>query len=340
MKKVFLFSLVWGCLSMGMTACDYAEIESTNLTAQGMRYYNSGSTTQAVKSFQSAIMKNPNNDQALYRLGQIELSRNDFAQAAEHFETCISLRPDVAQYWYMLGRVEYEEALELFDEGVQGKKKDHLFDQCAKSFGRAIDLDPAYAEAHLRQARCYIANAKFEEGVKAFEASIRQNPTLRTSGPNGTAVAFKELGILYANYGYYDKAITVFTSGIIQNPGDVELETEFANVYQDMGRYEDASVHFEYAYESNKAKGGKAELVLPAMFGAGVAHYELAKRAFKEKQQRVSNDEYEKAVLWFKRFNEWATGAELRPQRDASEAYVKELDKMLKNIDLTDEEEE
>ena len=123
MKKVFLFSLVWGCLSMGMTACDYAEIESTNLTAQGMRYYNSGSTTQAVKSFQSAIMKNPNNDQALYRLGQIELSRNDFAQAAEHFETCISLRPDVAQYWYMLGRVEYEEALELFDEaGVKVEK--------------------------------------------------------------------------------------------------------------------------------------------------------------------------------------------------------------------------
>lgn len=339
MKKSFGIGLVLGCLGFVMMACNYAEIESTNLTAQGMRSYNAGSTTQAVAAFQSAIMKNPNNDQALYRLAQIELSRKDYSEAKNHIETCISLRPDVAQYWYMLGKAQYEEALELFVDGFQGSQRDKLFEQCAKSFGQAVELDPAYAEAHLRRARCYLASGDFEKAVLSFEASIRQNPRLRTSGPNGTAVAFKELGILYANYGFYDKAIMVFTSGIIENPGDVELETEFANVYQDMGKYTEASVHFEAAYNANEERKGKAEFVLPAMFGAGVAHYQLAKQAYKEKQQRVSNDEYAKAVSWFKKFNQWATGAELKAQREAATAYVNELDKMLKNIDLTDEEE-
>lgn len=338
MKNCLFAKLVWACLPLVMTACDYAAIESTNLTAQGMRYYQSGSSAQAVRAFQSAIMKNPNNDQALYRLAQIELSRKDYQEAKQHFESCISLRPDVAQYWYMLGRAQYEEALELFDDGFQGKRKDTLFDACSQSFGRAIALDPAYAEAHLRQARCYLANGMLQEAVMAFEASIHQNPTLRTSGPNGTAVAFKELGILYATYGFYDKAIAVFSSGILQNPGDVELETEFANVYQDMGRFVESSAHFEAAYEANAARGGKLELVLPAIFGAGVAHYALAKKAFKEGQHRVSNDEYAKAVSWFKKFNHWAAGAELKAQREAATAYIQELDKLLKEIDQTDEE--
>ena len=324
--------------AIAMSGCDMDRIESNELTVQGMKYYNSGNVLQAMNAFRSAVTKDPNNDQALYRLAQLEMVQHSYDEAKTHLGLCISLRPDVAQYYYQLGSTQYDQALSLPDSPESQIAKERLYGNCIDAFKKAIELDPAFSEAHLRLGRCYLADARFEDAVRAFEQSIIENPNLKTTGRFGTAIAFKELGILYANFGFYDKAIAVFMQGIRQNPGDFELETEFANVYQDMGRYKEASAHFEGAYDILKKLGGESERSLPAIFGAGSAHYALAKAAQKDGKVRESLDEYALAQQWFKRFNAHAVSDDVRAQRQAANAYISEIDGILKNDLDADEE--
>jgi len=318
-------------LALSLAGCDYAKVESNNLTSQGMKYYNQGNMIQAMNAFRSAITKDPNNDQPLYRLAQLEITQHNYDEAKAHLESCISLRPDVAQYYYMLGTAQYEEAVSLPDTEEAQTPKERLLMKCISSFKQAIKLDPAYAEAHLRLGRCYLANDQFEEAVIAFEDSIKENPTLKSSEKNGSAVAFKELGMLYANYGFYDKATTVFSQGIMHNLGDFQLEIEFANVLQDMGQYEEAVGHYETAYNFIVSQKIDVQQALPAMFGAGMTHYQFARQAAKQTKTRESNDEYDKAQTWFKRFVANASTDELRAQKMAANAYITEIDKILKN---------
>ncbi len=324
------FFLLLG-LALSLAGCDYAKVESNTLTAQGMKYYNQGNAIQAMNAFRTAITKDPNNDQPLYRLAQLEITQHNYDEAKSHLESCISLRPDVAEYYYMLGTAQYEEAMSLPDTEDAQISKERLLTKCIASFKQTVDLDPAYAEAHLRLGRCYLANDQFEEAVLAFEASIKENPHLISSEKNGAAVAFKELGMLYANYGFYDKAIAVFSSGIQHNLGDFQLEIEFANVLQDMERYEEAVMHYETAYSFITSKDIDIQQALPAMFGAGMTHYQFAMQAAKQTKTRESNDEYEKAQKWFKRFVANAATDDVRAQKQAANAYITEIDKILKN---------
>ncbi len=337
MKRFFTVFAILSTM-LCLSGCDLAKVESTNLTAKGMKLYQQGSTLSAMQAFTEALRKDPNNDQALYRLAQLEMTQKNYGDAKTHLDQCISLRPNIAQYWYMLGKAEYDEAQEYEKEATLADTRSKLYHKCTESFSKAVELDPAYAEAHLRLARCFLGNAKFEDAVIAFETSIRQNPHLKTTGKFGTAVAFKELGILYANYGFYESAEAVFMSGILANPGDVELETEFANVYQDRGKFGEAAAHFEAAYESLTSQGGATYYILPAIFGAGVAHYSIAQDFIKNGKEREGHDELAKAETWFSKFVMNASTEEVQAQKVAAAAYLEGIRKLLDKDRLEEEE--
>lgn len=130
---------------------------------------------EARSAYQEMVEADPENVPALANLGAVEFQLKEYDAAVEHLERAASLKPSLAQTWLTLGMVYYERddplrALSAISRAVAEKPDDararnHLA-AAAKALGwlgaaeielqRALDIDPAYAEAHFNLALIYL----------------------------------------------------------------------------------------------------------------------------------------------------------------------------------------
>ncbi len=117
----------------------------------------------------------PDNALALANLGSVEYQLKDFDAAVEHLGKAVRQRPNLAQTWLTLGMVHYQRdeqllALSAVSRAVAEKPDDprshNYLAAITKALGwlgaseaelqKALDLDPAYAEAHFNLALLYL----------------------------------------------------------------------------------------------------------------------------------------------------------------------------------------
>ncbi len=331
--RCFLLVCAFALSAIPLAGCDTSRVDSINLTAEGMNFYNAGQMSKAIESFRKAIELHPQNHKAHFRLGLVYGARSgDHARAISSLQRAVELRPDIAEYWYQLGASQQSvgDALRAERNMADATK---FYNEAKVSLQTAAELDEHYAEAYLRLARIHVELGQVSEAIDAYTNSIRADPTLRTGEKQGTAIAYKELAMLYAEYSFLDEAQQVLRNGIANNPGDVELECDLGNVYQEMKRYEEAIAHFKRAHELYEAQKGRLDTVMPAIFGLGFCHSALGEQAMRRSDIRTATEQLQEAKRWLDLFVANASGAELAGHRLAAQGRASEIAAILKELE-------
>ncbi|MEM6252439.1 MAG: DnaJ domain-containing protein [Cyanobacteria bacterium P01_D01_bin.156] len=141
-------------------------------------------------------------------------------------------RPQTAHDFYMRG----------IQQTLARQYKSALTD-----FNRAIELQPALAEAYLRRAQVrYILND--DAGVLADCQQLRQFPRQLPQ-------TYYYLGLARYRLGYTESALAAFSSAIEQEPDDPKLYFQRGVAYEDIQEWNEAANDFQTASVHYQAQG-------------------------------------------------------------------------------------
>ena len=131
----------------------------------GVAMYQHGYLEQAAESFQQVLLTKPDNADANYNLGTLNLRKNDFQQARQYLEKTFKLRPDYPEAWNNLGMMAAQQG--QLDEAIQ-------------DFEKSLQLRPGFAIALLNLGNVYRRQRSFEKAQECLGRALAT--TARRSG--------------------------------------------------------------------------------------------------------------------------------------------------------------
>jgi tetratricopeptide (TPR) repeat protein len=163
------------------------------LADEGIRLYQSGNYTEALKLFNAVIDGDPSDPRAYDARGTVYSALNDYGQAMADYNQAIKLNPSFAQAYYNRGRLY--SLLKQYDEALSDLEKSSELD--AASFGY---------RANGNIGLIYYRQGKYDEALKAYAASIAKDGT--------KADVFFLRGETYTALGQYEAAIADYQSAV------------------------------------------------------------------------------------------------------------------------------
>jgi len=131
------------------------------LNIVGFSLHKLGRLNDAVKSYEKAILINPQFIFAHNNLGNVFKDLNKFEEALSRYKESIKLKPNYAEAYYNQGLVY---------------KKLNKYIESIKSFENAIKIKKDYIDAYFDLGQVFITVGKFEEAIINFEKVINLNP--------------------------------------------------------------------------------------------------------------------------------------------------------------------
>jgi tetratricopeptide (TPR) repeat protein len=208
----------------------------------GVAMFQHGYLDQAAESFQQVIAAKPDNADAYYNLGTLNLRRANFDQARFYLEQTLKLRPDYPEAWNNLGMLAAQQG---------------LADQAIGDFQQSVRFRPNYATAYLNLGNVYRRQKSFDkaqESLTRAQALQPDDPEINFSlgmlyaqqnqmGPASDylkraidlrpdyAEAWNNLGIVFVRQKDYSKAEEQFKSGIRVAPRFDQSYLNLARLY-------------------------------------------------------------------------------------------------------------
>lgn len=122
------------------------------------------------------------------------------------------------------------------------------FDEAINSFKRALKLDPNSVSSQKNLMIAYRAASAFsEESGDIEEAKVYYEAVLEI-GPTNSA-SWLDFGVFLARTGYRDQAIEAFINAAKHDPKNALAHHNLGSVYQELGRFEEASGAYTKALE-------------------------------------------------------------------------------------------
>ena len=335
-KTIGALCAAW-ILCASAAGCQVGKTASRQQTEKAVKSFKENKFDSATAALRQALDKDPNNAEAYYWLARIDMKYKDFKNAQLNLQTAIGIDPNNVGYSAELIEVhkaqgEYFESEGLFDEAIGA------FAACARVADEHIGRDPFDARSQLNRARCLRQSREYAASVEAYEASIRANPFLRNE--LGQTEHYKELAELYKNFGFYAEAVRVLNNGILNNVGDGVLEIALADVLREKGDYHDALAHYERAEQFMIDKEVTMLNAASAMYGAGMAAYELARIEENSQHLRDSGDLFIKSKKWLSKYIENAHAFDERFRKAQALQLIKIIDGKLAKDSIGNEIEE
>jgi tetratricopeptide (TPR) repeat protein len=236
------------------------EIDPQSLEAQlglGNAYQQMGWAELAITHFQKALEFHPDRFLAEYhcKLGDSLKDRGKIADAIASYERAIATNPDYVDGYRAIAQIYmrqndpdavntiYERADAHNSELLQSKDCNALgvawmfkfnalpseeklaIDNCLDSaiacFERAIQIDPAYADAHCNLGNAFIRKDRIKDAIISYKEAIDIDPNF--------AQPYFNLGILLNNIDKSEEAIACFQSAI-------ELVPDWVEAHQYLGK--------------------------------------------------------------------------------------------------------
>ena len=231
------------------------QLDPQSLASQlglGNAYQQMGWNELAITHFQQALELHPDRFLAEYhcRLGDSLKERGRIAEAMDSYERAIATNPDyidgyraIAQLYFQQNHPEavntiYERAENHNLELLQAKDynalgvawlqkitsidsddqalKENLENKAIACFEQAIQIDPAYADAHCNLGSTFIRKNQLKDAILAYKEAIDIDPNF--------AQPYFNLGIILNNIGKPEEAIACFQSAIDLIPDWVEAK--------------------------------------------------------------------------------------------------------------------
>jgi len=174
----------------------------------GNAYYQLGDPQKASDEFQNALRLDPKNEQVYFNLGMLYLKFHTPELARLVFEHGLKELPASPLLWMGMGLTE------------------HLADQTDKATAalkKAIELDPAFADAYIVLGDVLESDNKLEDALPVFQAAIQKQPDL------------------YIGYFYYGKILLKMNDSRLDEAiaalgKATRLRPEFAEGHFELGR--------------------------------------------------------------------------------------------------------
>lgn len=188
----------------------------------GVAMYQHGYFDQAAASFREVIAAKPENADAYYNLGTLDLRRNDLPQARANLETTLKLRPDYPEAWNNLGMIAAQ----------QGQP-----DEAIRAFLKSLDLRPRFAIALLNLGNVYRRQRNYADAERCLTQALAIDP--------GDAEANYSLGMLYAQQNQMESATGYLQKALTLRPGYPEAINNLGVIFVRGRQYEKAENQFK-----------------------------------------------------------------------------------------------
>jgi tetratricopeptide (TPR) repeat protein/peroxiredoxin len=208
----------------------------------GVALYQHGFLDQAAESFRQVITSKPDNADAYYNLGTLNLRRNRPDEAKGYLQKTVELRPTFAEAWNNLGMLaaqqgNEEEAIQDFQESISIRpgyftaylnlgnlyRRQRAFDKAEESLSRALSIRPDDPEIHYSLGMLFAQQNAFDRAAEYLEQAI----ALRPDYPE----ALNNLGVVYVRRQDYEKAEDKFLTGIKVAPTFDQSYLNLARLY-------------------------------------------------------------------------------------------------------------
>jgi len=220
----------------------YQDAFQRNDFTYGVALFQHGYLDAAAESFQQVVAEKPNDAEAHYNLGTLNLRRNDLQQARQYLEQTVKLRPEYPEAWNNLGMIaaaqgQAEEAIRNFQESLRQRpdfgiallnlgnlyRRGGRFDQAQMYLKRALEIQPDDPEANYSMGMFYAQQGQMQEAADSLEKAIE----LRPDYPE----ALNNLGVLFVRSRNYPKAEEQFNTCIRIAPNFDQSYLNLARVY-------------------------------------------------------------------------------------------------------------
>lgn len=185
---------------------------------QSITSFTRGADEFAIKNYQEALSREPNNPVFYNELGKIYILRAD----------------------------AYRTLLSSSDEKTKTEAQNNIkseLDKAAEQLNQSIQVKPDFAQAHYNLGILYERQGRIKDAITKLEQVL-------TINNKDIGVGF-QLGILYYRNGDKDKALNIFEQ-------IVALQSDYANarwflsaMYEERGRYDDAIAQVKKIEETN-----------------------------------------------------------------------------------------
>ncbi len=173
---------------------------------------------------------------AQYTLGVVHQALGNRWKAAAQFRASTQQDPTYPEPFKALG--------DLFMTNPR-----RLFDQAVEAYGKALELRPFFAEAHVGLGEARAAKGDVDGAVSAYQKALVHNPL----NPRVHA----SLGrLFYGEKGLYYESVTAYRKAIELDPGYVDARMGLAEVYEDKGLYQDAIGEYRKVVEHDPRHTG------------------------------------------------------------------------------------
>jgi len=174
----------------------------------------------AVDLLSRAIEADPNFVVAQYSLGLVHQALGNRWKAAAQFRASTQLDASYPEPFKALG--------DLFLAAPR-----RLFDQAVEAYGKAIELRPFFADAHVGLGDAKAAKGDIDGAIAAYQKALVFNPVNPRVHMSLGKIYYGEKGLYYEAVGAYKRAIEL-------DPHAVEARMGLGEVYEDKGLYREA----------------------------------------------------------------------------------------------------
>lgn len=204
--------------SSGCDGCARSNKENEALASVelGLSLERDGKMSDAAEAYRKAILINAECREAHFQLASLSERMGAFQQAETSYRRAISIRPDAAAY-NNLGNVL----------GAQGRLHEAM-----DAYREALRLEPDLASAHYNLGHGLILARRLNEAETELATAYRLAP--------GEARYSAALGMFYANNGQPDRALPYLENCTRLDSSIGERMFTLADVYESLGRYDDA----------------------------------------------------------------------------------------------------
>lgn len=236
-------------LIMFLSGCYPERVESIKLMNNGIKEYQSGNSSVAVRFLARSAEVDPTNHRALFYRGLILNEMGRLEERADRFEDAIrSLNDSIAidkndpEVHYQLGVALGE--LERDREAIS-------------AYGDATAIAP-HGESSYRKGLIYQKLEMFNKAQESFRAAIVAKPEL--------GLAYSALSMLYRKFKKKSAAVTVLKNAIENDPEEMNHYRDLGEVYASLKQYPKAIQLYETALQERPTNA-------PLTFLLGEAYY-------------------------------------------------------------------
>ncbi|MGA7157502.1 MAG: FG-GAP-like repeat-containing protein [Acidobacteriaceae bacterium] len=220
----------------------YQSTMQRNDFTYGVALFQHGYFEQAEASFQQVVAARPNDPEAYYNLGTLNLRRNNYDQAREYLKQAIKLRSDYPEAWNNLGMMaaqqgEANEAIQDFQQALQLRpdyatallnlgniyRRERAYPEADAALKLALALEADDAEVHYSLGMLYAQQNELEVAAGYLEQAIALRPVYPE--------ALNNLGIVYVRLQKLDLAKQQFETGIERSPDNDQAYLNLARLY-------------------------------------------------------------------------------------------------------------